>query len=398
MRFRTTLILAVLLAGLGAYLYFVEFERLAEEAKKKTLLEFKTEDVVAITLTYPDRKIALKFTDGKWRLVEPVHDLADETTVTNLLRAIAECEIKKTLEDVPSDLAPFGLDKPGAEIHVALTERELPVIKVGKTTPVGFSTYIQRADDPKVHLTSSAFHSGTDKQVKDLRDKQIVKFEDSDIRTIALHGVDHDILLVKTDTSWSLEQPATYAADAATVRSFLSTLRSMRATDFAAEEAADLAPFGLAQPRLTITLTPDKEDEQKRILVGSENDKKDLYVKVAARPTIYVVGSWVFRDLNKTANDFRDKTVVAFDPEAVTTVTVERGDGERFTLTRGENRVWALEGSETAPEESVVTRFLDDLKDLKAHEIASDTAEDLAPYGLASPQLRVAVGGTDGTV
>jgi len=398
MRFRTTIILALVLAGLGAYLYFVELERVAEEAKKKTLFEFKTEDATGITLTYPDRKIVVKLSDGKWRLTEPVQDLADESIVTNLLNAIAECEIKKTLEDVPTDLAPFGLDKPSAEVQVTLKDRELPVIKVGKTSPVGFSTYIQRADDPKVYLTSSAFHTGTDKQLKDVRDKQILSFDDNAIRKITVHGPDRDILLKKSESGWSLEQPTAHAADAATVRSFLSTLRSMRATDFAAEQASDLSQYGLDNPRLAITVTPDKEDEQKQILVGKENDKKDIYLKVASRPTVYVASNWVYRDLNKTVNDFRDKTVIAFDKDAATKLEIQRSDGERFVLSRSENKPWTLEGSETAPDEPAVTRFLNDLKDIKAHEIASDKPEDLAQYGLASPLLSVTVRGKEGAL
>ena len=41
MRFRTTLILLLLLIGLGAYVYLVEYPKAEQEAKKKTLFEFK---------------------------------------------------------------------------------------------------------------------------------------------------------------------------------------------------------------------------------------------------------------------------------------------------------------------------------------------------------------------
>ena len=69
----------------------------------------------------------------------------------------------------------------------------LPDLKVGKTTAVSFSTYVQRADQPKIYLTGSAFNTGMDKQVKDLRDKKIVEFKEDDVSRIALRGPDGDV-------------------------------------------------------------------------------------------------------------------------------------------------------------------------------------------------------------
>jgi hypothetical protein len=399
MRLRNTLLLALIFAGLAGYLYFVEVDKAAEEAKKKTLFEIDTEAVTAVTLVYPDRTIEAKKSDGKWRLTKPVDDLADEPSINNLLRAIADCEVKSTLDDVPTDLAPFGLDKPKVEVKVTLKDRELPAIKVGKNTPVGFSTYIQRADEPKVYLTAAAFASGTDKQVKDLRDKQILTVDEATVRRIVLHRPESRLALKKTDAAWMLEEPITGAADAGTVRSFLSTMRSLRATDFAAEDASDLAAYGLDQPKLTVTLTGDKEDDQKQLLIGKENEKQEVFVKVGARPTIYTAGSFVLRDLNKSLNDFRDKTVLAFAPDTVTGIDVQRRDGEQFSLSQKDKDTWILSTDATAaPEKAKVAQFLTDLKDLKGYDIAAETAAEREPFGLGTPELTIALRGAEGPI
>jgi hypothetical protein len=399
MRLRNTLLLALIFAGLAGYLYFVEVDKAAEEAKKKTLFEIETEAVTGVTLVYPDRTIEVKKSDGKWRLTQPVDDLADEPSINNLVRAIAECEVTSTLEDVPADLAPFGLDQPKVEVKVTLTDRELPAIKVGKNTPVGFSTYIQRADEPKVYLTAAAFASGTDKQVKDLRDKQILTVDDATVRRIALQRPESSLTLKKTDEAWLLEEPITGTADAGTVRSFLSTMRSLRATDFAAEDASDLGAYGLDQPILTITLTGEKEDDQKQLLIGKENDKQEVFVKVGARPTIYTAGSFVLRDLNKSLNDFRDKTVLAFATDTVTGVDVQRGDGEQFSLDQKDTDTWTISTDpSTTPDKTKVTQFLTDLKDLKGYEIAAETATELEPFGLTNPELRITLRGAEGPI
>src|SRR3989304_1101196 len=109
MRFRSTLMLLLLAVGIGAYVYFVEFPKATEETKKKTLFEFKADDVTDVTLTYPDRTIVLHQGAAGWRLIKPIDAAADDTAVKNLVNAIAECEVKKEIENPQSDLSVYGL-------------------------------------------------------------------------------------------------------------------------------------------------------------------------------------------------------------------------------------------------------------------------------------------------
>lgn len=388
MRFRNTLILGLIFVALGAYAYLVEFRQAREESKKETLFTFTPDDVRAVTLTYPDREISLEEVDGQWKLVKPVEAPADESTVKNLIRTIAECEVKKRLEDVPKDLAPFGLDKPDVVIHVKLKEKDLPAIRVGKTTPVGYSTYIQRADDPKVVLTTATFHSGMEKQARDLRDKQIVHFEDSEVRKIAVVAPDRDILLTRKGEDWQVDQPRPYAADASTVRSFLSFLRAARATDFPDENPTNLEVYGLDIPRLTITLFTGKDEDRKEILIGKEASENKVYVKTSSRPTIYEVSDWVYRDLDKGLNDFRDKTLLAFDKDSVTSVELAPDGGEPFTLRRRSEGDWKLDDTEQQVDATRADQLLSDLHSLKGYEIIDEPA-DLGEIGLARPKLSI---------
>ncbi|MGH7291496.1 MAG: DUF4340 domain-containing protein, partial [Myxococcota bacterium] len=125
-----------MLIALGAYLYFVESKQIADEAQKPTLVDVAPADVTGVTLTYPDREIVLTRGDQGWRMTKPIEALADEVTVTNLVRAIAEAEVKKTIDDPPQDLAQFGLASPLAVVTLTAKGAALPALKVGKTTEV----------------------------------------------------------------------------------------------------------------------------------------------------------------------------------------------------------------------------------------------------------------------
>src|SRR2546427_225827 len=80
MRFRTTIILVLLLIGLGAYVYWVEVPKAEQEAKKKTLFDFKTDDVTEMSLIYADHEIVVKKSGDNWRMVKPIDVAADAAT------------------------------------------------------------------------------------------------------------------------------------------------------------------------------------------------------------------------------------------------------------------------------------------------------------------------------
>ena len=63
-----------------------------------------------------------------------------------------------------------------------------------------------------------------------------------------------DVTLTRKDKdAWTVD-PGDLPADINEVRSYLSTLRSTRAVDFADDTGTDLAKYGLQTPRLSVTL------------------------------------------------------------------------------------------------------------------------------------------------
>ncbi|HSQ00720.1 MAG TPA: DUF4340 domain-containing protein [Candidatus Dormibacteraeota bacterium] len=397
MRARYTALLALILVGLGAYLYFVESKQEAESEKKKTLLAVKADDVTGLTLTYGDHEIVLEQRDGAWRMTKPVEAAADELAVKNLVRAIAEAEVKKTIDDPPQDLLPFGLAPPF--VTIAITTKDgaaVPAVKVGKTTAVSFSTYVQLADKPTVYLTPSSFRSGVDKQPKDLRDKTILAFNDNDITALTLRGDGGAAVeLARKNGEWWIEQPASYRADNNAVRALLSTIRNLRATDFANDNPApaDLATYGLAPPQRELVLRAGA-DKTITLDVGKPTDQ-GLYVKSGERPTAFVVGKWVASDLGKGVNELRDKTLLTFDPTAAGSIAVTRADGANFTLASKDGQ-WTLAGAEAPTNPASALAFVGALSRLAGSQVLAESTPDPAAYGLAAPAITVNVTGTDG--
>lgn len=400
MRLRRILALFVLVAALGTYLWVYEIPRARREAEKAKLLPMDTEAVTAITLASADGTVELRKEGDGWRLVQPVDARADDAAVKALLTTLADAEIQKTIDELPADLASFGLDTPKVTVRVTRTgETEPTSLAVGRNTPIGGKVYVRRGDEPKLHLTSTSVSFGLTKKAKDLRDKQLLTFKDEDVTRVEIAPADGArVMLVRAgkdaggEPAWTVE-PGGHPADPTEVRSYLSSLRSTRAVDFPDDAPRDLAAYGLDAPRLTVAVTTGPGSAGTQVLeLGSERKEgtqTQVYARRADRPTVYALGDWSTRSLGKTAGQLRDKTVLGFDPARVGRVTVERKDGGGIRLVRAGDD-WQLEGvdpGKTKKEE--IGRFLDDLHDLRGSEIVAEPATDLAPYGLDAPDLRI---------
>src|SRR5215207_477137 len=149
---RKSLLMLVVLLILGGYIYFVEVPREQKEAEGKKLVVLDKDAVAEIALTYPERAVTLKKTEaGKWRITQPVEADADESTVNNLITAVVDAEVKRTLDEVPQDLTVYGLNAPVTKMKLTLKDgKSLPLVSLGKDTPVGFSVYAQKEGEQKI--------------------------------------------------------------------------------------------------------------------------------------------------------------------------------------------------------------------------------------------------------
>jgi hypothetical protein len=185
------------------------------------------------------------------------------------------------------------------------------------------------------------------------------------------------------------------------VRTFLSSLRNMKAQDFIEQPTQELQAFGLAPPQLTVSLALGEDKARKTVLIGGEKSvgeksdnqgNKQRYVKRGEKDTLFVVGDWVLRDLSKTAADFRDKTVIRFAQDQAAKIAVKRRDGEGFTLTHGADKKWAIDKTQEGTlKEATLGQFVSDLHELRGFEIAADNPSDLSAYGLQDPVSTITV-------
>lgn len=397
---RRIALLFVVVAALGGYLFFYELPKAEREAQKDKLVDVAQEDITGVELDFPDRKIVLEKDGETWKLVQPIEAQADDAAMQSLLLALVNAEVQRSLDEMPKDLAPFGLDRPNPTVKLAVAKGSVPPIHVGTQTKIGQKTYVRLGDEPKLLLTPSNLKLGLDKQPKDLRDKTMLAFEDDAVTRLEIDGAGEPVVLTRKEADVWTVGPGDYPADVTEVRSYLSSLRATRAVDFPDDAPADLAKYGLAEPTLRVTVTTGSGEgaTSNALSLGGETTEgttKRLYAMRSDRPGVVTVGDWSQKNLDKSVATFRDKTVFAFDPEQVSRIALQRRAGIGVNLERGADGSWSVPGKEGS-QSVAITGLLDDLHDLRGADVVTDQAGDLAAYGLDAPALRITLYGKDG--
>lgn len=404
MRFRNTLILAVVVALLGAYVLWVEKPAMEREEQDTKLLDLDPAKVTGLSIETSKGKIDLvKAEPGGWKITAPRETAADQVAVDGILDTLAGAEVKKKLDDKFSDLAPFGLDKPESTVVLSLPGGATKKLAFGKKTPIGGSAYVRRNDEAAVLLTPDAVRATMQRGgLDDLRDKSVLTFADNDVKGITISGVEGvPLVLVKDGSEWSITSPVHAKADVTQVRSLLASLRSMRATGFLDGAGSSPDPkFQLSPARVSVELVLSPDDTKKTLLVGGATDepaKKEIYAQTLPGDTIYQVGSHLYSMTAKRAIDFRDKTVLAFDKDKVRAVTSERTDGQGFRIEKKDGKWGVPDAGTTGVKEFIASRFADDLRELKGTDIASETGPR-PEFGLDAPAIKIVVEGADGAL
>ena len=109
MRFKTTIILAVVLLLLSAYLYFIEIpgKRKAEQENKVFNLDW--EKVSKLRIRLDDYvTVCRKNNKGEWEITEPMKAEANQPSVEVVIDSMKNLEINRVVESSPKDLSFYG--------------------------------------------------------------------------------------------------------------------------------------------------------------------------------------------------------------------------------------------------------------------------------------------------
>jgi hypothetical protein len=326
----------VVLAGLGAYAYFVDSKRPAPgtETKEKpfTVTAEQIEEFQLKSATGETSRV--QKSGETWKIVEPESTDADSTAMSTLSSQLASVEIQRVVDENPGDLKQYGLNPPRIDVAYRLKgEKEFRHLFVGDKTPTGGDLFAKTPDKNRVFLIASYFDSTLNKTPFDLRDKSVLKFDREKADGLLLVKGTKEMQFSRMGTDWKITKPAAARGDYAALEGLLTRLSSAQMDKIITSDPKDLKDYGLDKPAQTATVIAGSS--RATLLIGNKTEG-GMFAKDASRPMVFVIEPTFATDLDKDVSEFRRKDM--FDARSFSTNRIEIKRGSEmfaFEKTKG---------------------------------------------------------------
>ncbi|MBI3029874.1 MAG: DUF4340 domain-containing protein [Candidatus Rokubacteria bacterium] len=397
MRWKTTLVLAIVLVALGIFYYVYEIRLSPEREKaaqaKGRLWTVDQKDVEELIAKRKADTVHVKREGVDWVLLAPVKSRADRSAVDDLVTNLVTARVDREIDPKPAGLADFGLDAPAVDLAIKVKGKGDPLtLLLGGKSPTGAWVYGKAKDKPAVFTVSDSLLRDTTRTAADFRDKTLLAFDKKDVTglEIVLEGVG---MSVEPDAAskWKVTKPVSLRADGDAVSDFLDKLRFTKVKEFPAEAPRSLVRYGLDRPaRVTIFLGKEKDRTSQALLLGKEEPaKQGVYAMRPGESSVLLVGDDVWKALPKTVGALRDKTVVHYDRDKVAGLEVESPRGKVTLAKDGEK--WRITAPEPlAADDGEVSSLLFKLREMRAAGFLGEGPGAIDRY-LAKPAVRISL-------
>src|SRR5437773_9234368 len=416
MNWRTTLILAAIALAVFAYLRFFEMKQPStEEARRQAqnMVNLDRNKIDGIVIQNGDEKIEIRRRDNKWRLETPIKDQADGASIENLLSDLENWQKAGTIpaKDIEADkskLNEYGLNKPKLKLKL-FGEHRPPEILFGKDAALEGRMYVRFENSKETFLATQSIKKDIDKKAEEFRDRRLTDLTAAKVRRITLKTPAGEMELEKKGDHWDILKPLRARADDEKVGDLIAQITTARIQQFAADDHGDLRPYGLAEPRGSITLFGQeekkgrkvelgesikvfgREDQGQTLQIGSVPDKQkdQVYVRFAPRRSVYTLPKKIEEVLNTKPADLRDNHLARIDTNILDRITIDAAGKGKTVLARKDGN-WTIAIRNNAPADSGAgQRLIDTLQNERVTRFVEDVASNLPKYGLEKPQTQL---------
>ena len=215
--------------------------------------------------------------------------------------------------------------------------------------------------------------------------------------------------LEKKGDHWDILKPLRARADDQKVGDLISQVTTARIQQFVADDRGDLHQYGLSEPRGSVTLYDQEQKKDQKVELGSsvkvfgredqgqtlqigsvpEKEKDQVYVRFAARGSVYTLPKKVEEILNTKPADLRDYHLARIDTNILDRITIDAPGRAKAVLARKDGN-WTIASRNNAPADSgAVRRLIDTLQNERVTKFVEDVASNLPKYGLDKPQIQL---------
>jgi hypothetical protein len=330
----------------------------------------------------------------------------DAYSLNRILNTVTKLVSRGLVTENAADFSVFGLDPPRARIVVRTRRDGDQVILIGSDAPDGSNVYIKKAEAPAVYLAPVTDISLCLKGPLDFVDTGITPSPEkengiSSFEKMTLGGAvrgDAPVTIVKEDPAEKSGPPGFMASPyriTSPVDAGLSLDRGLpslesvfglRASKAAAliSGAADLGPFGLAEPWSTMAVSGIPGQEDFSLRVSAPDGSGNVFIQREGIPLIYRAPASSLPWLELSWFDLMDKLILIPFIDRVAAVEIKTPERTVLFSLSGEGDNLQVKAGDTAIDTAVFRTYYQTLLTAMYDEYA-----DLSPPSLSAPFLEI---------
>jgi len=371
MRTKVTLVLVFLNAALFLFIFKVERRWRTDEAAlqvRHRVLTTEAADIRSIAVAGPARNFRVEKREEGWFLTQPFEWPANPNAVSRMTEELKllESDVSFSVSEVQKNnlsLADYGLDHPRLTLTFTSggpdTTGRPPItttLKVGAASKDGQSLYLLSSDGSRIYVVGRELADSFETPPDQLRSDDVLTIQVFEARFLSIEtraALGLKVRLRLDGSRWSLESPIPTRADKTATELAVNGLDALRVRRFVGQSSGVTLPS--ADPEVRVSLEGDNRRET--LYLGAPVDpapapgarEREYYAQREGRSVLFTVMVPVGPDslletLTNAQEALRDRHVLDFDPEAVSTVVLDApGSGQSpLTLQRLETGSGAL--------------------------------------------------------
>ena len=413
MRFRTTLILLLFAAALGAVIlgiekYLPSTRELVEMRKGPVRFDPKSVTQIDLDSSGGDG-VSLQWDGAQWWVRRPFNDLADPERVEKLLVELKSIGwINRVHAHEFEDEAGWArtqLEKPRHTVRLSAGTTALLDLRLGAATPIDGSHFIRLAPvkedkNEADYVAKTTLPELLKATASDWRDPKLLRLPAGLVMNLKLVQAGGQIELNRAHEKapWMLVKPLSTRASKERIGELLSTLLNLTVKEAvepangAAVKAVNGGPAptsALAAEELKVSISVQGLEKPFDLTLTkpSAEGATETTARASYRKPVFTILSNTLGQLWSEPNKLRDRMLARIDREAVTRIDITSALHPSIELQKKENS-WFVQRSSgrMAPANGDrIFRFFEALNTFEVLEFTSDSAANLTPYGLDRP-------------
>jgi hypothetical protein len=232
----------------------------------------------------------------------------------------------------------------------------------------------------------------TKKTADEFRDKSVLSVQRTDVERIRIVRFSGAVSLTRANDKWSLSEPISVPADEFAADGICDALTGLKAERFVAASGADDARYGLAAPKITVTIFA-KGGAQYGLRIGKGAPGGSAFYAARTGSTEVVeIAKTTVETLGKPLGELRSKRMLDAQTDNVERLAVQSSKGRWEVRRSGDDWLFVSPNSGKKADPLDVDNVVLDATGSADRWVADNPgAADLAKYGLTAPEVTLTV-------